>query len=164
MTKANIIDKITRDEWYKQSCKKIAAGWADDMYQDMFLIILELKDEKILELSDTCLRCWYYRVLCNQFNNIYSPFFKKYRQFEKKALEFKPDLWDTQPLDSEPVDVAAIKQAIGELGWYQQKVIELYVEEGSLRAASRESKIPVKSLHNTVKKVRQHVKKRLNDL
>jgi DNA-directed RNA polymerase specialized sigma24 family protein len=47
------------------------------------------------------------------------------------------------------------------LYWYHQELLKLYAEHGTYRAVSEITNIPVKSIHNAIKKAKVKLKKEI---
>ena len=75
MTNVDIIESLSKDNRFKSICKKIAKKphLADDLYQEFFLSLLEIKDERLIEAK----KGGYLEVLCvGIISNIWG---KRYR-------------------------------------------------------------------------------------
>lgn len=75
MTNNDIIESLSKDNRFKSICKKIAKKphLADDLYQEFFLSLLEIKDDRLIEAKEG----GYLEVLCvGIISNIWG---KRYR-------------------------------------------------------------------------------------
>lgn len=83
MTKNEIISQIYTDDNYTKMLNKICPSklYVEDLKQELFLILLQSKDEFIIKLhKENNLIKWANKILTNQYHSSDSPFFKKYRR------------------------------------------------------------------------------------
>lgn len=148
-----------------------------DLKQEIFLIICEMEETKLVELYKTDkIRFHIVRIIINQIQSSNSPFYYKYRKIKVSEVEFNPWLEQEEKpgkyMQDHPIeeinkitDEELIKQCqskVENLYWYDQTIIKLYAEHGSLRAVSEAIKIPFTSIASTVRKVRKEIKGSLN--
>lgn len=91
----NILNEIALDiynsGWLKKECKKICpqdASLADDLFQEIILIVLEFKPSGPLQkayLKGEHLP-FIKKIIMNQFNSQTSPFYKTYKKYAALTL------------------------------------------------------------------------------
>lgn len=146
---------------YKAICVNVAGSDADDLHQELFLYIAGLPDDKLTEITSTCPACWYSRAATQQYRSNTSRFHATYRRDHTQAHTHEADIIQSlyEDDDTETVDQTLFAAAIDSLGWYEYHVLIYYAEYGSLRVLSQRTKIPVKTLHNTINNIKRTIKK-----
>lgn len=79
-----IFKKIAEDKLVEDIIKNLGVSpkYADDLTQEIYLILLEYNKEKIIEMYENKqLNFFLTRVIKNQWMSNTSPFFKKYRKY-----------------------------------------------------------------------------------
>lgn len=169
----DIVNVIVKDKSFKQICNKIAnrAELADDLYQHIILEILEDKAGKIrIAYQNNQLKFYFVRLALNQYRSTNtSTFSKLYRQYEP-VFEYLPiqyetneDQYDEDEDKAHELEYKLTKELIEERGWYHAKLFELYLEYGNLRALSKATKIPLVSIHQSIKETKKYVHNRLDN-
>lgn len=157
--------ELFTDPAYKAICVNIAGQDADDLYQELFVYLAELPADKLLEITTTCPRCWFATAARQQYRSAKSQFHETYRLPRIREQQAEGDILPalySEGEDERP-DMTLIMQAVDTLHWYDYYVLIYYVETGSLRALSRKTKIPVKSLHNSIAYSKRIIKKYIHD-
>ncbi|TWF38839.1 DNA-directed RNA polymerase specialized sigma24 family protein [Chitinophaga polysaccharea] len=162
MNREQIINQLSRDNEYHNICRQIGRDDADDLYQELMLYILEIPEEKLTRLNESCLKCFFYRMAEKQYKSKTSAFHKKYRREAEIIREHANDIvaigQDTG-IDEDVInDVVAAVQG---LYWYDRGIVELYAEKGNMRTVSAETGIPLISIHGTVQNARKAVRAKL---
>jgi len=83
MTKNEIISEIYNDDNYTKMLNTICPSklYVEDLKQELFLILLQSKDEFIIKLhKENNLIKWSNKILTNQYHSNFSPFYKKYKR------------------------------------------------------------------------------------
>lgn len=157
--------QVFTDPAYKAICVNIAGDDADDLYQELFLYLAELPTDKLEQIVTTCPLCWFATAAKNQYRSSGSRFHKLYRQDEIQQRDHHADVIAAIYSEPDPRtdNLPLIMSAIDSLHWYDYHVLTYYAEAGSLRALSRRTKIPVKSLHDTITIARKTIKKYIHD-
>jgi hypothetical protein len=162
MDKQMIIEKLVKDNDYKAMCDQIAGSYADDLYQELVLVILEMPEEKLQHLNNTCLKCFFYRMAQLQFQSKNSAFYRKYLRenelIKKKGRDIQ--LVNDSCFDAELMD--KVDAVMKEMYWYDADVLKLYAELGTVREVSEETGIPSRSIYNTVTTTKKLIKKKIN--
>lgn len=157
--------QLFTDPAYKAICVNIAGEDADDLYQELFLYLAELPADKLSEITTSCPRCWFATAAKQQYQSTKSRFHKLYRREAHQHRQHYDDVIRSIYDDQSPPDgdMAPIMEAIDSLHWYDYYVLVYYADAGSLRALSRRTKIPVKSLHDSITSSKRIIKKYIHD-
>jgi DNA-directed RNA polymerase specialized sigma24 family protein len=162
MNRHEIVNRFIYDPEYKNMCKQIANEDADDLYQEIVLILLEMPYEKVEAINDTCMKCFFYVVASRQYNSVTSPFHKKYRKeaqfIQKHGADILQLMQSTAPDDDL---MQKIDRAIKDVQWYDSGILSLYAEHGTLQRVSDMVGIPLKSIHHTVSNTRKLIRKKI---
>lgn len=162
MNRDSIIDAFVKDPEYRKICVQIGGAYADDLYQELVLVILELPDSKLQQISDTCIKCFYYRLAKHQFCSNNSAFHKKYRKDDTVIREHREDIAQaSQSSAPDPELLRKVHQAVKDVYWYDSGILSLYAEKGTLQEVSNCTGIPLKSVHDTVANTRKIIKKKI---
>ncbi|ASZ14523.1 RNA polymerase sigma factor [Chitinophaga pendula] len=165
MTKNDIFKTIDKDPRFRKACQLVATeSEADDLYQEVVLILLQLPEDKLLQLSGSCLYCYFARIVVHEYCSSRSKYHRKYR---KDQLPLNRDtrgvidaLYSDQPDDENLHD--DIASALRQLNERERQMIELYAELGSTRKVSEKTKIPVTTVHTALVNARKVIKSHLN--
>lgn len=124
----------------------------DDLRQEVFLVLCEMDEAKLLEMYDGgYLKYFIVRTILNMAKSDRSNFYKKFRQvyaeipltYEQKKEDYNEDL------------INKLEKGLGVLHWYEAELLKLYASNGkNLLAISRETKIPYRSLIKTIRKAK----------
>lgn len=162
MNYKDLIAKITTDKGIKDLCKNVAKGTdlANDLYQHVILILLELEETKIIELETKgYLKFYIVKTVVNQWRTPGNSFAKQYRHLpeninrDRKA--FKDFIEENKP--HWKADIEKFKDEFKKLYWYDKKLCELYAELGSSREVEKRTGISYRSVCNTVAKVKRKI-------
>lgn len=165
ISRDEILNAVAKDKEYRKICNSIAkgTGLADDLYQEMFIILCEMEEEKLKALyHEGYLRPFIYRAMFYQFNSPHKQFYKNHRQqFEAipEGVTHQPELEYDHDIDKA---LQAIETALAAIGWYEETLMKEYIKAGSYRKLEAKTSIPYKSICNTIndtkKKIRQQLK------
>lgn len=162
MNRHEIVDAFISDPEYKNMCKQISGDNADDLYQELVLILLEMPYEKVEAINASCIKCFFYTVASRQYRSVNSPFHKKYRKDAQFIQKHGADIM--QLMESTAPDEELIKKvdrASKDVPWYDIGILSLYAEHGTLQKVSDMVGIPLKSIHHTVTNTRTLIKKKI---
>jgi DNA-directed RNA polymerase specialized sigma24 family protein len=158
--KAEIIEQLSKEQWFKDACRKIAPSKdvAEELYQYAFLVLLEKPNKQIEEIYEGgYLKFYCIRILSNAIHGKFSPFSKN-RIYEHEEVA------DTIAVDEsinqkeiEETYFQAIESTLSTLYWYDRKIFELWSNGYSARKIHRETKISVNEVLKVLKKVKQQI-------
>ncbi|WP_212005763.1 sigma-70 family RNA polymerase sigma factor [Chitinophaga sp. HK235] len=163
MNREQIINQLAHDPEYHTICRQVARTDADDLYQELMLFILEIPEDKLARLNETCLKCFFFRMAQKQYNSKTSAYHRKFRQpgvvhLPENAGDYLPDI----PDDADASDlIADVQEAMAGMYWYDSKLLELYADAGTMRAIASDTGIPLNSVHHTIAGARKQIKKKL---
>lgn len=135
--------------------KKKPVEIQEDLKSELFLIICEIEENKLLELYNRKeLKFYIVRIMLNLVQSSKNNFYKNYRNFQEYNEEEKPDEID------EPIE---IMQYIEGLYWYQKEILKLYTFHFNKNAKelSRKTGIPYMSLIRTLNQTKKELKKKI---
>jgi len=143
--------------------KRIAGQNADDLIQEVALVLLEMEEEKWLEINEGGYLRWYViRTMINMATSNRSTFARKYQLNSSEGIEFD-DIPDTNDYNSAREETLVILEGILKTyHWYEQDMLKSYFKEGSYRKVAAATGIPFKSVGNTVKKTITKLKEDYN--
>jgi len=133
--------------------KRIAGQNADDLIQEIALLLLEMDIEKWQEINEGGYLRWYViRTMINMATSNRSTFARKYQLNSTEGIKFD-DIPDTNDYDFEKEETLIIlEELLDDYHWYDRDMLKSYFKEGSYRKVSAATGIPFKSVGNTVKK------------
>jgi len=131
----------------------------DDLKSEVFLILSELPEDKLIALYDRKeLRFYIVRVMLNLVQNANNQFYKKYRNFveytHKEIIEIvQEDITDI------------VKISVDNLHWYKKELLRLYTEEFNCnpKALSRDTGIPYMSIIRTLNITKSELKSKIRN-
>ncbi len=146
------------DESLIELSRKLAAKYADDLLQEVALLLLEMPDEKWRDINEGEYLRWYVvRTMMNMATSPRSNFAVKYRIFEHRYEV--PAIVDEDHYDYEKeADLTLIDQLLSTYHWYDADMVKLWIEKGSYRKVAAATGIPFKSIGNTVRKTLDNLK------
>ena len=95
MNKQDIITIIHKEHWIENIIKKynLDGSLKDDFIQEMYLILLEYNEDKIVELySKNQLKYFLIRICVNNYKSTTSPWYKKYMKYNKELINKNIDI------------------------------------------------------------------------
>lgn len=149
--KEELVQNIMNHESLKSYMKRLAGDNWEDNLQELLLVVAE-KDEEYLLRIHPYFNAWCVNVVRNM--NGQRGIMAKYRSqyVDQKELDAVSYEWDKR-YSSEVVE-----NDLKELTWYERELFLCYVEEGTLRKVSELTKIPLTSVHNTIKQVKEKLR------
>lgn len=143
--------------------KNIGKDLWEDLRQEVAVIVLEYDRQKIKDLEEKgkqVFKFWIVRICCNQTNSKYGKFGRMYAALVpvEDIVQF---IKEEEEIDN-TIDVAnSISKIMDSLYWYDQEILKMYVELGSVRKVSKETGIPHTSIFITIKNIRKCIKQQL---
>lgn len=162
MRERAIIDLITDVELHELA-KKLTYKHADDLIQEVALMLLEMSTDKWNELNEGgYLRYYVVRTIMNMGTSPRSTFAVKYKLFETFADI--PEGQQAEPYDEQlEQDLTIVETLLEDCYWYDREIVKLWIQEGSYRKVQAVTGIPYKSVGNTVKKTLNNLKDDYDD-
>lgn len=150
-----IITKLFNDTDLNQCIRKMKPSCLqDELKSELFLQLCEMPEERLLEMwNSKTIKLYLARTIVLMMASSTSAFYRKYRKNE--PVEFNTNLEIKEEQYIEPPDP---EELLKELYWYDQTIIRLYAKHGSIRKVSTETNIPVTSIYNTIKRVKECLK------
>lgn len=163
--KERLCRRLLEDESLKSLAQKLGGEQWEDVLQEVALLICEYPDLQSLNKS---FGYWCSRVIMNMTSRTGQIGKLRHKkvdieqvdvnkaQAEEVAKEFEYD----HDIDDQ---VKKVNDILNGLYWYDAELFRTYIEEGSLRNVEKKVGIKYGSVHNTVTKVRNIVKDKMND-
>jgi hypothetical protein len=129
----------------------------DDLKAEVFLILCEMPEAKLIDLYDKKqLRFYLVRIMLNLIQSTDKKFYQKYRNFtelvgyEKKDEEYNEDIIN-------------VNEHIENLYWYKQEIFRLYTFEfnKNARELSKNTGIHYMSIIRTLNQIKQELRKKI---
>jgi len=129
----------------------------EDLKSEVFLILAELDQQKLVDLYDRKqLRFYIVRIMLNLVQSTDKKFYRKYRDFVEWVEVEKEDVKE--------VDITeGILNHVEGLYWYQKEILRLYAFEfnGNARELSRKTGIPYMSIIRTLNQTKNELRKKI---
>lgn len=131
----------------------------DDLKAEVFLILAEFPDEKIIGLYERKeLRFYIVRIMLNLVQNSNNQFFKQYRNF----VEYT----QTEITDEVQEDLTdKVNLSLVDLHWYKKELLRTYTEDFkcNAKALSRDTGIPYMSIIRTLNITKSELKSKIRN-
>lgn len=129
----------------------------EDLKSEVFLIIAELSEEKLISLYESNgIKFYMVRIILNLATSTDKRYYGKYRNF----VEYKEkDIADEEQNDI--IDITLTQ--FNDLYWYDKEILRLYSDEFNQNAKelSRATGIPYMSIIRTLNKIKNELKKKI---
>lgn len=151
------------DSEFEQVFKNIGKELWEDLRQEIALIVCEYDVNKITELEQKgkqVFKFWIVRVCCNQLHSKYGKMFRLYNSLipVEDIMKF---VREEDDVSNDEEVIHSIQNSIDKLYWYDSEILKMYIELGSVRKVSAETRIPHTSIFITIKNIRKCIKKSL---
>jgi hypothetical protein len=160
MTRHEVLESMYRDPDVADAIGKMEpAELRDDLRQEMFLVLAELDEERLLTMArEGWVKFFLVRTMLNMIKSDRSTFFNKFR---RGFAELK-ETGDRYEQEEGPDAAHYVRDAMRGLHWYEASLLEVYAENGcNIARISRETRIPYRSLFKTINKVKQQMKQEI---
>lgn len=146
-----------------KASNKITGGSAlalDLLHDSIMALSYKANLQDVID-SGAC-RFYLIKIMMVQWRSNTGPF---YRNYVKQSLPIFEDFPDTEEdNEDEEIKVKKIKELVDQLPWYEKTLFNLFVEgDHNYSSMSKETLIPRTSISLTVRRVKDHVKTRLNE-
>ena len=149
-----VIDLLGDNE-LRELAQKICSV-PDDLIQEVALVIMEMPHSKWLQINEGgYLRFYVVRTMLNMATSPRSSFSKLYNLHNYEKVDYDREDYDQEKED----DLQLLETLMDELHWYDRKILEMWLEEGSYRKVAAKVDIPFKSIGNSVKRALETLKK-----
>lgn len=151
------------DREFEYVFKNIGKDLWEDLRQEVAYIVFQYDRAKIEELEEKgkqVFKFWIVRICCNQTNSKYGKFGRLYSSLlpVEDILKF---VKEEEPIDNSQEVFDSISKIVEGLYWYDQEILKMYVDLGSVRKVSKQTGIPHTSIFITIKKIRSCIKSQL---
>lgn len=151
------------DKEFEYVFKNIGKDLWEDLRQEVAVIVLEYDSIKLKELQSKgkqVFKFWIVRICCNQTNSKYGKFGRMYAALVpvEDVMKF---VKEEEEIDNSQEVANSISKIIPSLYWYDQEILKMYIELGSVRKVSKQTGIPHTSIFITIKNIRKCIMKQL---
>jgi len=173
LSNKEIIEHIHNTPDYRKAVRNITKGneLADDLYSELLLIISDYDNVTLNNLLEKEQLVYFWvRICMNQWHSNTSPFYTKYRKDNREKLYYEIEdnriaEPDTEEFKHEPYENVVERvalDALDDMYWYDKKLFELYLELGTYKEVSEQTRIPFGTVGTTLGKVKKKLKKEIN--
>jgi hypothetical protein len=131
----------------------------DDLKSEVFLILAELPEQKLIDLyNKKQLRFYVVRIMLNLVQNSNNQFYKRYRNFVEYTAQ--------EIVESHQEDIShKVRLSVDDLHWYKKELLRLYTEEFkcNAKALSRDTGIPYMSIVRTLNITKSELKSKIRN-
>lgn len=162
MTRDRIITSLYNDKDIADAINKMhPEELRDDLRQEMFMVILEMPEQKLKEKYDEGSLKWYLiRTMLNMIKSDRSGFYMKFRRCNEELTDKhdKPDISTHDEL------LDKVNEIVDTVHWYEREILRLHTDQGkTFRAISKETKIPYRSILETMKNTKHKLKRMIRN-
>lgn len=122
-TRQQVLDSMVKDRFYEDVLYKYLSNSdeRDEFRQELWLIILEMKEEKLISYYDSkCLKYIYIGIINNQLKSSTSPWHRKHRM--NKTMEYNNNTFEEDDFDY----VLDLKNTFEDkISYIESKLVEL---------------------------------------
>lgn len=155
-------------------CKLVREEYREDFKQELFLILLEIPCDRVVQMNGT-FKYFVVRIILNLARQKKNEFHKKYLD---RSVEYNTDKLNYQVSSPADVDtmgerierekreesilmqIPGIDKALGHDSFpYHEVILSMITKLGSMRKVSIETGIPATTLRRTVLRIREHLQK-----
>ena len=181
MTRDLIIEHLTKVNYIHSTCK-IAGCLSDDLFQHIWVKILEMKSDKLISIHQKgYLQFYIYRMIVNEARNPKNKFLKQMHQ-SNIILPFAIE-WDRIGEDDNckasitrkafvdegndydhSIDLLneQVNTELDKMYFYDRELFKLYVKHGSLRKVEAVTGIKYGAIFQTITKVKKQINESIN--
>lgn len=158
MTKQNIIQEYYQSEWMNDAISKMQPeDLRQDLKQEVFMVLLEMDEEKLLELhANGFLKFYAVRTMLNMIKSDRSKFFQMFRNFVELGVKDKAE--DIYEERAEVCFDCAFNTSREQL--YEKDMFwhYTYTFDRNALALSKETGIPYKTVTRTLQNAKQRIR------
>lgn len=164
MTRDQIIADMYRNKDVADAIGKMEPeNLRDDLRQEIFQVLCELPEERLLEMHrEGWLKWFIVRTMLNMIKSDRSTFWYKFR---RQFVEVTDEMGrEPEAPEDETRDQERVRDGMAGLHWYESKLIEIYSTNGqNIAKISRDTGIPYRSLFKTIKRVKEKLKQEVRE-
>lgn len=149
-----MIEQLARDKEIKGVAVKYGGEYADDIFQDALIKMMELPTEKMQQLIEDNGQRYYFRQV------VYHECMARHRQRTEEELNTHELTYEEED-NSDNERITAIQKELNTLHWYDRDIFTLYVKLGSSRKVQEDTGINYQAVCATVRKVKHELRDRL---
>lgn len=170
-------DKILTDLFRSQDLANCIAKMEhrhlhDELKSELFLVLSALPYDRLVSMKEGHLNFYVFATIRNMINSNTSRFYKVFRQSGlntypveycgHSTAETQEELQLREEAEiQEEQDLKDMNEVINGMHWYHAEILKLYLKEKSIRKVAKKLDIPPSSIHETITKCKEIIRKRL---
>lgn len=151
--KEELIKIVTSDKSFKKTCDKVSRQYSDDIFQEVCEQILVSKEEKLPAVCD--LKFWFWRVASNLISKKgrIGKYLSRERDNNYAIDSSRSD--ESEDHKEQDGEIEKLAKTMIELTEFENRVIHLYVELGSMKRVERATGLSYSSLRVVKDKIKK---------
>jgi len=161
--------------------KKVANEWWEELRQDVFLIICEYDEQKIIDMHNKkALKFFIVRIALNQYRSKNSKFY--YQNIKNvnlgialanedmiesaDAILYSNVIYDTQDEPEWEIKekrMVRVEDSLENLRFFEREILKLYLQLGTYKNVAKDTGIPIRTIANAVKNSIANIKLEINE-
>jgi hypothetical protein len=161
--------------------KKVANEWWEELRQDVFLIICEYDEQKIIDMHNKkALKFFIVRIALNQYRSKNSKFY--YQNIKNNnlgialanedmiesadAILYSNVIYDTQDEPEWEIKekrMVRVEDSLENLRFFEREILKLYLQLGTYKNVAKDTGIPIRTIANAVKNSIANIKLEINE-
>ena len=168
MTAREAIMQLYNSGELRKACLSIGGSqWADDLQQEILLVLFEKPEAKILDAhSKGYLRFYVVRIIMNFYSSKTTGFYSKYRHLDDTTpIDFDLEDDHTPKDESNLIALEAAIQRMGESSEfpYDKKLLELHLQLKTKKKVSRATGIPYRTVCHNLDEIYKRLRNELTN-
>lgn len=169
MTKHEIIESAARSQWLRDICRNIGGHLADDLLQEVLLVLCEKDEAELQAIVSMQFYCIRIAVRLHDGNGK-QKFYRYYRRVSESLPEHIID--DSEPYSEEDYNAKLTAAKISQrdfdriahqhdrAGWYVRILWQEYCKYHNMAAIHKKSGIPRREISTIISAVKETIRKR----
>lgn len=152
----------------RKACLSIGGSqWADDLLQEVVLVLFEKPEAKIMHAyNGGYFRFYVVRIIMNFFQSKTAGFYSKYRHLDE-VVEIDFDITD-ESIPKDETKLLQLEAAIESLAGgkdfpYEQKLLKLHLRLKSKKKVSRETGIPYRTVCHNIDSIHEKIRNAISN-
>lgn len=159
MNRNQIISSLYRDKDINTAIGKMnPEELREDLKSEMFLVLCEMDEKRLLRAyEEGYIKYFLVRTMLNMIKSDRSTFYKLFRGHLAEFMDYHSKS-TTNDIEEQEGISKKLTDALDGLAWYEREILKLYADRRNIVQMSRETKIPYRSLFNTLTIAKQKMK------
>ena len=157
---ADLYNSLRNDRDLMTAAQRIAGDKWEDVVQEIGIVLCS-KTEPELEKIQPYFRFWCIRTMTNMMSRTGAIGSKEAMIDRNVDVALLFDGLHDHEANTDTDTATQAKNILDSMPWYERELFKEYAEQGTLRRVSAATKIPLMSVHRTVKSVKKTIRKKL---